>query len=1015
MFRGNQERTGYAREQAAPPLAKAWEFNAAGGIVSSPAVYDGRVYIGSRAKMIYALDAATGALIWQRLTAGWVDSSPAVSSTAVYAACLGGRLYALDRFNGDVLWITDLGAASVSSPLLLGGRVYVGTGSPENRLKVYDAVTGAPLASFQAGQPVDAAPATDGTYVYFGANDGQIYALDAATLLPRWPAYPTLGAFGMGAVAVSSGSLYALPGRDEKKALRLSLSDGALLASSPALTKSGPWTQAASPAVDGGGVYFAAGAAEASEAGTQLAALSSGTLAAVWPSSHSLGGVSGIGVLASPALANEIIYSATPGGKLVAVSSSGVLLPPEIDISSPAYSSPAVANGMVIVANYGGKVFGYRAGRHAAISRPAAGAVVSGTVEVRGNFANPDLAGYELEYSTGGSAPQWTRISSAAASSSAADASLAAWDVSGLANGLYTLRLRVLESSPSGYDGSASLDVRVNAVPLPPSGLTAADAPDDAGNTVALAWAASPSAGVTAYRIYRDGGYGFSMLASVGGLSYADAAAVTGSTFTYAVSAFDGWLESGWSAEAEAFSINNSADNAPPSPVGDLAAETGSAPGMAALAWTAPGGDGDVGTAAHYIIKRSTDPAQDWGAFAVLSGSTKTADGPAGMGESDDIGGLYGGVTYYFTIKAVDQAGNISGLSNTATTWASLDTVPPSPPSGLSVADSPGDEGGSLSLSWTPSPDDGGGAGDVYGYRVYRRPASGVYVSSAPYASVGAGVLSYADPAAPLNVRYYYAVAAFDSTLGSALSGEASGVSSDNWRFFDSSNGGVVRLADGMEVAVPAASASQNDKILVTRLDPRSYQPLSRVRSAAQANPTNIVYEVRFQNAATRLVAPALVTLPYTDADVAGMETENLRLYTLSGGAWVMLNTSAVDAAAKKVSAEVSHFSIFSVMEYVPSGVLLSGSEVYTYPNPAKGDTVTFKFKPAYKAHVSLEVFNVAGEKVAKFERADCPAGQASEIVWNVKNIASGVYVFRLTAASSAGSGTVTKKFAIAH
>ena len=147
-------------------------------------------------------------------------------------------------------------------------------------------------------------------------------------------------------------------------------------------------------------------------------------------------------------------------------------------------------------------------------------------------------------------------------------------------------------------------------------------------------------------------------------------------------------------------------------------------------------------------------------------------------------------------------------------------------------------------------------------------------------------------------------------------------------------------------------------------------------------------------------------------ASLAPFSSERPAMITLAPS---LLNTSAVDAAAKKVSAEVSHFCIFSVMEYVPSGVLLSGSEVYTYPNPAKGDTVTFKFKPAYKAHVSLEVFNVAGEKVAKFERADCPAGQASEIVWNVKNIASGVYVFRLTAASSAGSGTVTKKFAIAH
>jgi outer membrane protein assembly factor BamB len=1014
MFMGNEGRTGHAAEQAAPPLAKVWEFTAPGGTVSGPVIYDGRVYFGTRGNRLYALNAVTGALLWERLTAGWVDSSPAVYGAAVYAACRGGRLYAVDRLTGAPLWIADLGAPSASSPLVRGGRVYVGTGAPENKLKVYDAATGAPLGSYQAAQPVDAAPAAAGAGVYFGANDGKIYALDAATLAPLWPAYPTLGSFGMNSVAVSGGSLYALPGRDEKRALLLSLADWSQPAASPALTKTGPWTQAGSPVFDGTTLFFAAGAADASEDGASLAALSSAALAAVWPSSRPLGGVSPVGVLASPAMANEIIFAATPGGRLLVVSSSGVQLE-DLNISSPSYSSPAVSNGMVVAANYGGKVTGFRAGRHAALSRPAAGEVLRETVTVAGYFDSPDLAGFELEYSTGGETPLWTRISSAAAASPAAGAALAAWDVSGLQNGPYTLRLRTLESSPSGYDGSALAQVRVNAAPLPPSGLTAADVPADNGNAIALAWAASPSPGVSEYRVYRDEGYGPSLLAAAAGLSYTDGTALTGSTFTYTVSAWDGWVESERSAEAEAFSVNNSGDNIPPAAVSDLAAVPGASPGSAYLTWTAPGNDGALGTPSHYLIRYSTAPAQDWAAFASLAGGTRAVDGPAGITESEEVGGLLGGVTYYFAVKAVDPVGNVAALSNVASAWGSLDYAPPAPPSALAVADAPGDEGGSLVLSWYPSPDDGGGARDVYGYKIYRRGLGGAYVSSAPYASVAAGLTSYTDPAAALNLRYYYAVAAFDSTNNSALSAEASGVSADNWRFFDASRGGIVRLADGMEVEVPGASASQNDKIMVTRLDPVTYAPLFRARAATPANPTGIVYEVKFQNPATRLVAPALIRLPYTDADVAGMVTENLRVYTLTGGAWVMLNTSSVDAAAKKVSAEVSHFSVFRVMEYVPSGALFSDDEVYTYPNPARGDTVTFKFRVAHKAYVRVEVYNVAGEKVASLQKADCPAGQASEIAWDVRGIASGVYVYRLEAQSSVGDKSVTKKLAVIH
>lgn len=1023
MFRNGPDRTGYTAEQAAPPLAKIWEFQASAGIVSSPAVYDGRVYLGSRNNRFYALDAATGAKLWERLTVGWVDSSPAVSGGTVYAACQGGRLYAMDRVTGDMLWVADLGAASASSPLVHGGRVYVGTGSPENKLKVYDTATGALLGSYQAAQPVDSAPSTDGAYVYFGANDGQIYALNALTLAPRWTPYPTLGAFVYNAVAVSSGTLYFLPGRDEKEASALDAATKSLLAVSPSLARTAPlpgaqsvpWMQAGSPAVDPGGfVYFTAGAAYAAEASAQLAALSSGTLSRIWPSSASLGGVSEVGMLSSPAVANEVVYAATPGGRLIAVSSSGAALA-DLDLEGPAYASPAVSNGMVIAANYAGKVFGFRAGRRSAISEPASGAVLSGTVTVKGWFASPDLAGYELERSTGGTLPQWTRISSAAAAVPLDGGALADWNVTGLDNGEYLLRLRVLESAASGYDSSSVARVRVNAPPLPPSGLQVSDVSGDSGNALALSWTASPTAGVTSYRVYRNDGLGYALLVSTPGLSYSDGYAVTGATYAYAISAHDGWAESPVCAEVEAFSVNDSGDGVPPSAVQDLSVEPGSVGGYALLAWTGVGDDADSGAASHYLIKFSTDPAQDWGAFASLAGSSMPAGGLAGIAESEEVAGLLGGVTYYFALKAVDDAGNAAALSNVAFAPAARDLYPPLPPSGLSVADAPGDEGGALDLAWTISPDDGSGSGDVYGYHVFRRLIGGEYVSTAPYASVGRGVSSYRDPAAVANVRYYYSVAAFDSTSDSALSGEISGVSADNWRFLDSSGGAVVRLVDGMEVSVPAASASQNDKIMVTRVDPDTYEPLARVSAAAAANPTGIVYEVKFQNAGTRLVAPALITLPYTEGEVAGMEPANLRLYTLRDGRWVMLNTSRVDEAARKVSAEVSSFSIFRVMEYVPSGALLAAGEVYTYPNPATGDTVTFKFRPAYKAHVKIEVYNIAGEKVASLEKADCPAGQASELVWGVKSVASGVYIFRLEAASSAGTKTVTKKFAIAH
>lgn len=1031
MFRGNAARTGFTAEQAAPPLSSTWTFQAGGGILSSPAVGGGRVYFGARDGGIYALDAQSGAQLWRFRTGNWVESSPSVSGGLVYAASLDGNLYALAAQSGALVWLAALGAPSVSSPLVLGGRVYVGTGLPENRLKIFDALTGERLGSYQAGQPVDSAPASGGSLVYFGSNDGKVHALDAATLLPPKDGWPceTSGSFHLNPVAVSSGELYALPGHDDKKIYVYDALAGNKLRASAPVEERMSWQTFTSPVVAVGRLYFAGAIGESLSINSQtgevvhlpagknyLSAVDTGTFLSVWASSPSLGGIADMGLLSSPALANDMLYSGTVDGRLAGVGASTGGVQASLALSGAAYSSPAVANGRIFIGDMSGRLHAFSAGRAAALSAPAPDAVVNGTVSVRGYAANPALAGYELAYSSGGSPAAWHLISSGAAASPLADAGLAAWDTGPLPNGEYSLRLTVLETGAPDYANTAVLKLRVNSVPPAPAGLVAADVPGDGGNALRLAW--TPAPGVSQYRVYRDGGDGFVLAASTAPspAAWTDSAAVTGTTYTYVVRSWDGWLESADSGQARAFSINNTGDFTPPARVADLAAEPGRLPGTVTLTWTAPGDDGNIGAASLFVIKYTSAPGYDWSGFdgAAIPSAVRPAEGPAGDNISWDVPRLLGGVTYYFALKAADAVPNYSPLSNAATAWATVDTLPPQAPSGLLVADAPGDDGGRLSLSWTLSPDDGGGSGDVYGYRVYRRTAAGSF-TVAPYAGTPPGVSSYVDPAAAENVRFYYAVAAFDSTNDSALSQEASGISADNYRYVDGENGGSVRLDDGARVDIPGGILSQNDSVLFTRLDPSTYLPLASVKAAARANPTGVVYEVRFRNAATRLLGKARVTLPYADSEVAGMDEENLRLYTLSGGAWVMLNTSSADPAANRVGAEVASFSVFRVMEYVPSGAVFEPGEVYSYPNPARGDTVTFKVRVAVKARVKIEVYNVAGEKVAALERADCPAGVASELVWNVGNIASGVYVYRVEAHSASGSRTVVKRLAIAH
>lgn len=1024
MFRGNPARTGFTAEQAAPPLVGDWTFDTGAGGISSPAVFGGRVYAGSRDGAVYALDAATGALLWRFQTASWVDSSPAVSTYAVYAASMDGHLYALDPLTGAPLWRADLGAPSVSSPLLYQGRVYVGSGLPENKLKVFDALSGAPLGAVQAGQPVDSAPSGYGGTVYFGANDGAVYAAAALSLLapPGWLNYPTAGSFRMNAVAAADGNLYALSGHDDKKLSVLSAATGNLVKESAALSSGPSWQTFTSPAAAGGLVYFAGGlgATAADPAGSSyLSAVDTRTAASVWASSPSLGGMSAMGLLSSPVMADDVIYCATADSRLLSVSSTGASAASPISLSSAAYASPAVANGRIFVAAGDGRLAAFRARRTAAIAAPAQDSLVFSTVVISGYVDNPALTGYKLEYGEGTAPAAWTLIFSSAAAAPLQGAELGRWDVSGLPNGPYSLRLTVLETGTPLYNNSAVVTLRVDTPPAPPSALTAADAPGDSGNRIDLAWTPSPTAATTAYRILRSApAQAFAVIAVVSSatLSYTDAAAVTGSTFTYAVRAYDGYSESADSNLASAFSVNNSGDFIPPAAVMDLSAAPGPVPGSVALYWTAPGNDGNLGRAALYTIKYTTVPGYGWSAFDQgpgLAARLRKTEGPAGAREADLFTGLLGGATYYFALKTQDYVPNLSAISNIAAAYAVPDSAPPAPPYGLQVEDTPFDSGNSLTLSWSLSAGDVPG-GNVHGYKIFRRSESGGYAALAPYAQTGPGAAGYADGAAPLNMRFCYAVAAFNSAGDSPLSGEACGVSADNWRFLDSSQGGYLSLPDGARVDIPPGASNQNDKIMMFRL-PAADQRLSAVRAAGAPRSTPVAYELRFLNPASYLVKPVQLTMPYTDAETAGMDQENLRIYTLSGGSWRMLDNSVPDPANKKVSAGIIRFSVFRLMEYVPSGAAFLDEEVYTYPNPATGDALTFKFRLAYKSRVKISVYNVAGEQVAELERTDCPAGQTSEIRWDISRIASGVYLYRLEAQSSAGGRTLVKKLAIAH
>ena len=211
-------------------------------------------------------------------------------------------------------------------------------------------------------------------------------------------------------------------------------------------------------------------------------------------------------------------------------------------------------------------------------------------------------------------------------------------------------------------------------------------------------------------------------------------------------------------------------DTTPPATITDLTATTGADFGEVDLTWTAPGDDGDIGTASQYIIKYSTSAITEANWSSAIDTSGEPTPQPAGTSQSFTVTGLTGGETYYFAIKARDNADNISDISNSPSAVAKEeDTTPPSIPVSLSAVAN----GQEIELSWTSSTDPESG---VSGYKLYRGTSSS---GESFYRDLG-NVTSYQDTETLPDTTYYYKVSAVNGAgLESGLSNEAQATTED--------------------------------------------------------------------------------------------------------------------------------------------------------------------------------------------------------------------------------------------
>jgi parallel beta-helix repeat protein len=269
---------------------------------------------------------------WVFSTGDGVQSSPAVVNGTVYIGSGDDTVYALHADTGEERWRYHTGGIVVSSPVVANGTVYVGSSYDDYSVYALDADSGTEEWNVTTGGGVGSAPTVVNGTVYVGSGDDKVYGIDADTGAVRWQ-YVT-GDSVSSSPAVVDGTVYVGSGDNNVYAL-----DADTGTEEWSVTTRG--SVDSSPAVVNGTVYVGSYHSAFSEG--NLYALDADTGNEEWNVD------AGSYVKSSPAVVGETVYVGSRDGNLYAMNASTGDRRWNVDLGDRVSSSPVVANGTVYV------------------------------------------------------------------------------------------------------------------------------------------------------------------------------------------------------------------------------------------------------------------------------------------------------------------------------------------------------------------------------------------------------------------------------------------------------------------------------------------------------------------------------------------------------------------------------------------------------------------------------------------------------------------------------------------
>jgi outer membrane protein assembly factor BamB len=222
-----------------PSLGVLWSVaNRANG--ATPAITGGRAYV-STAQGIQALSTSTGAVVWSAATSDYFYGSPALVGGTIYIGSGSGTVYALNASTGATIWTRPLASQSFyASPVVVGNLVYIATYA--GKVYALNASTGATRWTYAISAHVDGSPTVVNGVLYIGSVNNSVYALNAKTGALLW-SYATGGQVETTPAVVNNvvyvgsgdGKLYAIKAAGTSGSLLWSYTTGAAVYASPAV------------------------------------------------------------------------------------------------------------------------------------------------------------------------------------------------------------------------------------------------------------------------------------------------------------------------------------------------------------------------------------------------------------------------------------------------------------------------------------------------------------------------------------------------------------------------------------------------------------------------------------------------------------------------------------------------------------------------------------------------------------------------------------------------------------